>query len=233
MRRADRLFDIIQILRACTRPITALEIAQQLEVTTRTIYRDIAALQASRIPIEGAAGVGYVMRAGYDLPPLMFNEEEMEALVIGLAMLSRTSDKGLHGAAKSIMDKVNTSFSSNSVSRSTTSGKSFSGKKAFFVSKYGPRESAVVSLPEVRKAIRQQFKLKITYQDADGNHTQRIIWPLAIGYFIECEMIGAWCEHRNDYRNFRIDRVTEIENLDIIFSGNHQKFLDSWLSKQE
>ncbi|MGA8400013.1 MAG: HTH domain-containing protein, partial [Stellaceae bacterium] len=106
LRRADRLFDILQVLRAAKQPVTAASIADELEVTVRTVYRDIAALQARRIPIEGAAGIGYVLRRGFDLPPLMFTEDEAEAIAVGVRMLARTGDPGLQKAAESVLSKV-------------------------------------------------------------------------------------------------------------------------------
>src|SRR6266481_7273723 len=106
MRRADRLFDIIQTLRAAPRPLTAAALADKLEVTSRTIYRDVASLQASRVPIEGAAGIGYVLRRGFDLPPLMFTEDEAEAIAVAVRLLARTGDLGLQKAAESVLSKV-------------------------------------------------------------------------------------------------------------------------------
>ena len=106
LRRADRLFDIIRILRAASQPVTAAMIADDLEVTVRTVYRDVATLQARRIPIEGAAGVGYVLRRGYELPPLMFTEDEADAIAVGVRLLARTGDPGLQKAAKSVLSKV-------------------------------------------------------------------------------------------------------------------------------
>ena len=106
LRRADRLFDILRILRAARQPVTAAAIADQLEVTARTIYRDVATLQARRVPIEGAAGIGYVLRRGFDLPPLMFTEDEAEAIAVAVRMLARTGDPGLQKAAESVLSKV-------------------------------------------------------------------------------------------------------------------------------
>ncbi len=106
MRRADRLFDIIQTLRTAQAPVTAESLAKHLEVTVRTVYRDIATLQARRVPIEGAAGIGYVLRRGFDLPPLMFSTEEIEAIAVGMRMLRRTGDAGLQAAAETVLSKV-------------------------------------------------------------------------------------------------------------------------------
>jgi predicted DNA-binding transcriptional regulator YafY len=106
LRRADRLFDILRILRSATGPLTAAAIAEELEVTARTIYRDIATMQARRIPIEGAAGIGYQLRRGFELPPLMFTEDEAEAIAVGVRMLARTGDPGLQQAAERVLSKV-------------------------------------------------------------------------------------------------------------------------------
>ena len=106
LRRADRLFDIIRILRAASQPVTAAAIADELEVTVRTVYRDVATLQARRIPVEGAAGVGYVLRRGYELPPLMFTEDEAEVIAVGVRLLGRTGEPGLQKAAESVLSKV-------------------------------------------------------------------------------------------------------------------------------
>src|SRR5689334_23449670 len=106
MRRSDRLFDIIQRLRTASKPMTAATLANDLEVTPRTVYRDIATLQARRVPIEGAPGIGYVLRRGFDLPPLMFTEDEAEAIAVGVRMLARTGDPGLQKAAESVLSKV-------------------------------------------------------------------------------------------------------------------------------
>src|ERR1700761_3266599 len=107
-RRADRLFDIIQTLRAAVAPLTAGALAEQLEVTARRVYRDIAALQASRVPIEGAAGIGYVLRRGFDLPPLMFTADEIDAIAVGARLVRRLRDPGLQEAADSVLAKIAT-----------------------------------------------------------------------------------------------------------------------------
>src|SRR5580693_4879288 len=106
MRRSDRLFDVIQALRTARKPMTAAALAERLEVTVRTIYRDVATLQARRVPIEGAAGLGYMLRRGFDLPPLMFTTDEIDAIAVAMRMLHRTGDRGLQSAAESVLSKV-------------------------------------------------------------------------------------------------------------------------------
>ncbi|MEP5152815.1 YafY family protein, partial [Planktotalea sp.] len=160
MARSVRMFEIIQLLRNAEGPITAQRIAAELEVTPRTIYRDIASLQASRVPIEGEAGIGYVMRKGFDLPPVNFNIEEAEAITVGLAMIARTGDKGLKRAARSAAQKL-----SDATQLSHT----------LFASTWGSEEPSNVDLSDIRQAIRDEQKLQISYTNGDGISSTRII----------------------------------------------------------
>jgi predicted DNA-binding transcriptional regulator YafY len=215
MRRADRLFDIIQILRTGTGPITAKALADRLEVTARTIYRDVATLQARRISIEGAAGIGYVLRPGFDLPPLMFTAEETEAIAVGAAMLSRTGDPGLQSAAESVLSKV-------SVALPEALGRHLAAPP-FFVSRRGAPWPPVADLSAIRAAIRDEWKLRIAYSDTNGDQTDRVIWPVAVAYYVEATLIGAWCELRQDFRHFRADRIGSIDFLE-------ERFPIGWLT---
>lgn len=214
MGRSTRMFEIIQILRNAATPLTALQIATELEVTKRTVYRDIAALQAMRVPVEGAAGVGYVMRSGYDLPPINFDVEEAEAITVGLALIARTGDRGLIRAARSAAQKLN---DKTQLSRTV------------FASTWGVDEPAVIDLSTVRMAIREERKLSIGYQNADGIATHRIIWPIAIAYHSEVIMIAAWCELRQSLRHFRPDRVSAYEVLDASFVGEGDTLRQEWI----
>lgn len=222
MRRADRLFDIIQILRSAGKPVTAGEIASRLEVTVRTIYRDIVTLQASRVPIEGEAGVGYVLRSGFDLPPLMFNSDETEALLVGMSLLRRTSDRGLHAAAESVLAKVEAVLPSDR--------KAPLSIRPFYVCDYGAEPSPLIDLAEIRRTIRDSKKLDIDYQDAEGRATTRTIWPIAVAYYVEVELICAWCELREDFRHFRIDRISRISFLEESFADSGRHLVDEWMA---
>lgn len=207
MQRMNRLFEIIQILRAADRPLRADDMAAKLEVSARTIYRDIAALQAMRTPIEGEPGVGYVMRRGYDLPPLNFDQEEIEALRVGLSMLARSGDSGLQRAAQRICAKIeDLRWPADWLQ----------------VAPYGasPDDPAkgCVALADLRRAVREERKLRITYRNSDDAETTRIIRPVALVYHLECVMIAAWCELRGGFRHFRTDRIYECETLDDCFS---------------
>lgn len=208
------MFEIIQILRTAKQPLTAQQIADDLEVNKRTIYRDIAALQAMRVPVEGEAGVGYVMRSGYDLPPVNFNVEEAEAITVGLALIARTGDQGLMRAARTAAQKLNdtTKFS-----------------ETVFASTWGVTAPEVIDLTTVRHAIRQEHKLAISYRNGDGLETQRSIWPIAIAYHSEAIVIAAWCELRHDLRHFRPDRVSAYELLTETFIGHGDRLRQEWI----
>lgn len=214
MGRSTRMFEIIQILRNANKPRTAQQIAEELEVTKRTVYRDIAALQAMRVPVEGEAGVGYIMRSGYDLPPINFNVEEAEAITVGLALIARTGDRGLNRAARSAAQKL-----TDKTRLSET----------VFASTWGADEPEVVDLSIVRKAIREDQKLRISYRNGNGVDTCRTIWPIAIAYHSEAIVIAAWCELRNGLRHFRPDRVSEYEALTEGFVGQGDRLRQEWI----
>jgi len=225
LRRADRLFDIIRILRAASQPVTAAAIADELEVTVRTVYRDVATLQARRIPIEGAAGVGYVLRRGYELPPLMFTEDEAEAIAVGVRLLARTGDPGLQKAAKSVLSKVTLVVPDPLRDYLTTA--------PVYVSKSGAPVPARPDLPStIRRAIRATRKMRIAYQDGDGHSTKRVIQPFAVAYYTGATLICAWCELRNDVRHFRTDRVVSADVLEASFSIP-KTVIAKWLAEHQ
>lgn len=217
MQRSTRLFEIIQILRGSTRPTRAEDLAETLEVSVRTIYRDIAALQGMGTPVEGEAGIGYIMRRGYDLPPLNFDQEELEALRVGLSYLARSGDSGLQRAAKRVCDKV---AGLNQPS------------EWLQVAPWGapPDDNCegCIPLALVRRTIRESRKLKVLYRGSCGSETRRVLRPLALIYHLECVMIGAWCELRREFRHFRTDRIWEWEALDDTFADQAQTLRDLW-----
>jgi predicted DNA-binding transcriptional regulator YafY len=226
MRRADRLFDIIQTLRGTAGPLTAAALAEKLEVTARTIYRDVAALQASRMPIEGAAGIGYVLRRGFDLPPLMFTSDEIDAIAVGARHVRRLRDPQLQKAAESVLAKV-TAVVPEML-------RSYLSEAPFYVSEGSAPPITGLDLAEVRGAIHQARKMSIAYSDEKGRRTQRTIWPIAMAYYVDVTLIGAWCELRNDFRNFRADRIVSSRVLDENFSPERGRLAADWfaLSKE-
>ncbi len=209
MRRGDRLFDIIQTLRAAARPVTARMLAERLEVTERTVYRDIATLQARRVPIEGAAGIGYILRHGFELPPLMFTVEEIEAIIVGARLTRRLRDPGLEDAARGVLEKIGAVL--------PEALRAGAARARFFVSEGSHAELRGINLSDLRRAIRESRKLHIGYADANGQRTQRVIWPLGLAYFVNATVIGAWCELRQDFRHFRAERILDSAVLDTVF----------------
>jgi len=222
MRRSDRLFDIIQRLRTARAPVTAAALAEEMEVTPRTVYRDIVALQGSRVPIEGAAGVGYVLRRGYDLPPLMFTADEVEAISVGMRLLRRTRDPGLQQAANAVLSKL--------LSVLPDPLRLQLDAAPFHVSEGGAREPQAITLAELRVAIREARKLRISYRDAGGIISDRVIRPVALEYYVEVTLICGWCELRNDYRHFRADRIETAKLLGEYFAPEKASLLAGWLA---
>ncbi|MDF0601513.1 YafY family protein [Psychromarinibacter sp. C21-152] len=217
MQRLNRLFEVIQILRASPRPLRAEDLSDQLEVSPRTIYRDIAALQAMGTPIEGEAGIGYVMRRGYDLPPLNFDAEELEALRVGLSMLARSGDTGLQRAARRVCDKV----------AALNAPAEWLQVAPWGVPPDDPANGCT-ELTVFRQAVREERKLSILYRDGDGVETCRIIRPVALVYHIECVMVAAWCELRSGFRHFRTDRIWACKPLEDRFAGQGDALRALW-----
>lgn len=223
MRRADRLFDVLQLLRTASRPMTAAAMAERLEVTVRTIYRDVAALQAARVPIEGAPGLGYVMRQGFDLPPLMFNADEIDAITVGMRMVRRLRDAGLQRAAESVLSKTAT------VLPEALRG---GGAAPFVVSDGSNARPDGIDLAALRQAIRETRKVWIAYVDAEGRRSERTVWPLAMAYYVDVTVLGAWCELRGDLRNFRVERIEGSTILAERFSAENGRLLSEWIARQ-
>jgi predicted DNA-binding transcriptional regulator YafY len=209
--RSNRLFEIIQILRCASAPIPARALADSLEVTKRTIYGDIVTLQATGVPIEGAAGVGYVMRAGYNLPPLMFTADEIEAIVVGLSLLGRTGDFGLQAAAARVSQKIADVLPDRTGSLLET--------QPLLVSHWNAVPPSEVDYRLMRRAIRGEEKLRLQYRDAETRDTERTIRPLALVYYVDSVILAAWCELREDFRHFRLDRIFECTPTGEAFKG--------------
>ncbi|WP_439631541.1 helix-turn-helix transcriptional regulator [Shinella sp.] len=222
MRKASRLFEIIQILRLARKPVTGAEIAERLEVTVRSIYRDIAALQAMRVPVEGERGIGYILRPGFDLPPLMFSIEETEAVVLALALLERTGDTELRAAARRVGDKI--AGAVPPPLRQTLSA------RALHAWGTTPPQPEGIDLATVRRAIRDEEKLVIDYRDEYGRGTERTIRPIALIYYSETANIVAWCELRKAIRNFRAGRVEACEATGAHFPGEGDRLRQAWIS---
>lgn len=219
MRRADRLFRIVQILRR-GRVTTARRLARELEVSERTVYRDIADLMASGVPIRGEAGVGYAIDRGYDLPPLMFNTEEIDALVLGARMVESWCGEELASAAKDVLAKVEHVLPKRHRDRLE--------KTALFVPSFGWTLPGAESLADLRVALREMRKVRIAYADAVGQHSERVLRPLGLFFWGAVATLGAWCELRDGFRNFRVDRIKNLDLLDDRFEVEKGKSLNDY-----
>ncbi|MEM9062621.1 MAG: YafY family protein [Pseudomonadota bacterium] len=200
MRRADRLFDIVQYLRR-NKLVRASDLARDLEVSERTIYRDIAALIASGVPIEGEAGVGYLMREEIDLPPLMFNVEEIEALVFGARIVESWADPALAKAAVAALRKIEAVLPDNL--QSVMSDVAMDAPAGHY------EEPILIDRTTLREAIRARRKIDIVYCSKAGDSSQRTIRPLLVSFFGAVWNLTAWCELRRDFRTFRLDLIRE------------------------
>jgi predicted DNA-binding transcriptional regulator YafY len=208
MRRADRLFQIIQILRRERRPVTGRFMAAELETSVRTVYRDIADLIGQRVPIRGEAGMGYVLEGGFDLPPLMLTPDEIEAVVLGAQWVARRGDPSLAQAAGNLIAKIAASVPKNLLPYIETpavgSPPRWEGDPVGFV----------LDLAATRAQIRLGRKIALSYRDQEGRPTERVIWPVIIGYTDATRILVAWCELREAFRSFRADRIVEAVLLD-------------------
>lgn len=203
MRRADRLFQIVQILRR-RRLTTARHLAETLEISERTVYRDIRDLVSSGVPVEGEAGMGYRLR-GFDLPPLMFTREEVEALVFGARVVQSWADPGLARAASEAVAKIRAVLP---------------GDRSHLVDStplYAPedhyREKISVDLACLREAVRESWRLRFAYTDAAGSSTERTVHALGLFFYGPVWLLVGWCELRHDFRLFRLDRMRDLEVL--------------------
>src|SRR6266852_1479269 len=208
MRRADRLFGIIQRLRR-RRVVTARTLADQFEVSERTIYRDIRDLIASQVPIEGAAGMGYSLRSGYDLPPLMFDESELEAIVFGARIVQSWSDSEMARSAEAALSKIENVLPPH-LARLLAA-------RSLWAPSTSRQMPLAFDLVELRAAIRRSLKVRFGYHDEKGAETRRTIRPLTLWFEGPVWLAVAWCELRNDFRFFRLDRMQDVEFLDETF----------------
>lgn len=220
MRRADRLFQIILLL-GRGRVMTSRQLSEALEVSERTVYRDIADLIATGAPIDGEAGVGYLLRPGFHLPPLMFSMEELQALVLGMRMVRSWSDPALGRAAQSALTKVETVL--------PPERRAAIESTAFMVPDFHVPPAMVEPLELLRGAILANRKARFDYQRADGARSARTAWPLGLFFWGGAWTLGAWCELRQDFRTFRIDRMSAVEALNEAFEARRDSLLQDYI----
>lgn len=222
--RAARLLRLLQTLRRHRYPVTGNRLSQELGVSLRTLYRDIAALAAQGAQVVGSPGVGYLLRPGFLLPPLMLTQEEVEALVLGSRWVSRNGDSALQDAAADLLAKVEAILPANLREEMISSGLMVGPSRETPI---GDRE-----LADIRKAIRAQSKLKMRYIDSSYEETHRTVWPFALGYFDRALILAAWCELREGYRHFRIDRIQAFTALSERYSRSRRSLLQEWQTQQ-
>lgn len=219
MSKSQRLFDLMQMLRRHPRPVSGTELAREAGVSLRTVYRDIADLQALGAEIEGEPGVGYVLRPGFLLPPLMFSEEEIQAVALGVQWVQRQTDEGLALAAHNALAKIGAVLPSELRHKLDDS--------SFHVSRRTPKAPAV-DLQMLRQAMREQRKLRMIYRDPRGTETERVIWPIMLGFFEARRIIAGWCELREDFRSFRTDRIVRGRLLKERYPGRRRDLVRRW-----
>ena len=224
MRRADRLFQIIQTLRH-RRLTTAAQLAERLEVSERTIYRDMSDLSRSGVPIEGEAGVGYRLGKDFDLPPLMFDSSEIQALVFGARMVERWADDELSRAASSALEKVEAVL--------PESRRQHLRDTALFALAFQSPQEHKPHLQVLRRAIEERRVVALEYADESGRATQRRVRPLGLYFWGVTWTLGAWCELRSDFRNFRLDRIQACQASDECFALETPCTLEAYVAQMQ
>ena len=224
MSRAGRLLQLMQILRRHRHPVSGHVLADELGVSLRTLYRDIASLQGQGADIAGEPGLGYVLKPGFLLPPLMLSGEEIEALALGTQWVADRADPRLALAAREAMAKIAAVLPRDLAGTLESSG-------LVVPSRQSP--ALHIDLALVRQAIRAEKKLTIAYRDAAGAETARVIWPIALAFFEQTRVIVAWCELRQDFRSFRADRIAAVDALPERYPKRRMALLKEWRLREE
>ncbi len=224
MSRTERLFELIQALRRRRRPVTGRELAEEMSVSLRTVYRDLGTLIGQGAPIEGERGLGFVLRPGFTLPPLMFREEEIEALVLGARWVSQQPDQDLARAAHDAVARITAVLPEKLKERAESAG--------LYPAQVAPAASDAVDARILRQAIRLERKLRIVYRDNGGRTTKRTIWPLALAFFERVRVLVGWCEMRTDFRHFRTDRIVSATITDDPLPRRRRLLLREWHEKE-
>jgi predicted DNA-binding transcriptional regulator YafY len=221
MRRADRLFQIIELLRRHG-VLTATDIAEKLEVSVRTIYRDMDDISASGVPLRAEAGIGYALEKGYDLPPLMFTQGELESLEVAARLLASIADKELQAGAEAALAKIRAVLPHTLRNREDL---------AVFAPDFvlGPRMRA--AMPALRQALREQRKISLHYKKENGEESRRVLRPLGLIYWGRVWTLVAWCEWRDDFRHFCLDRMEQWDLLDLRFQAEPGKTLEDFMQR--
>ncbi|MCZ0734256.1 helix-turn-helix transcriptional regulator [Phreatobacter sp. AB_2022a] len=224
MSRSERLLDLLQLLRRYRRPVSGRALAAELGISIRTLYRDIATLQGQGADIEGEPGLGYVLRPGFMLPPLMFSEDEIEALVLGSRWVADRGDRRLGEAARNALAKIGAVLPPDLRGNLETA--------ALLVGPAAAAARETVELGAIRKAIRAERRVVIVYRDGEGRESERTIWPFALSYFDRVRIVLGWCELRAAFRHFRTDRIGSLTTLGSRYPRRRQALLREWRADQ-
>jgi predicted DNA-binding transcriptional regulator YafY len=223
--RTSRLFMLLDALRGHRRPVTATRLAEALSVSLRTIYRDIGTLVELGAPIDGEAGIGYVLRAGFFLPPLMFTEDELEALVLGARWVERQGDMALARAAGTALAKIATA--------SPRDLRDCLADTGLWAPMLSSPSAAELTLQPIREAIRREHKLRIAYVNESGDSSERVIWPIALAFMEKARVLAAWCEMRNGFRHFRADRIRQLTPLRLRYPTRRAALVKQWQAQEK
>lgn len=224
MSRTGRLFLLMDALRCHRRPVTAARLAAQLGVSERTIYRDVQTLCGLGAPLEGEAGVGYMLKAGFFLPPLMFGADEIEALVLGARWVRRQGDEALAQAASSALAKI--------AAATPRDLRDDMAETSLWVPLGDVDHASDVHVRPVREAIRYQHRLRMAYRDEKGAESERMVWPFALAFFEGRRLLAAWCEMRTAFRHFRIDRIAAVASTGERYPARRHELLATWRREQ-
>lgn len=224
MSRSHRLFDLMQVLRRHRGTVSGQTLAQETGVSLRTIRRDIATLQTMGADIEGEAGIGYILRPGFLLPPMSFTTEEIQALVVGAQWVTRQTDDALALAAQNALAKIGGVLPADA--------RRVLDDDSMYVARRREDESGL-DLSLVRLAMREQRKLRIAYADHGGTQSERVIWPIMLGFVQTKRFIAGWCELRQDYRLFRADRISRIEFLQETYPRSRRQMVKEWRAQAD
>lgn len=220
MSRTSRLFELLGLLRARRTPVTALDLARELGISLRSVYRDIETLRSLGAPLEGQAGVGYCLGDGFFLPEFAFSPDELDALILGLGWVRQRADPALAQCSESALAKI---LAARKNGPATNHEPPALVTAASASERMDPPQAALL-----RNAIRRQRKVEISYEDARGSLSDRTIWPIAIVYFDDVRVLAAWCERRSDFRHFRVDRLRVKAISEERYPGRRQSIVKRW-----
>ena len=219
MARSQRLFELIQVLRRHRQPVSGQALADELSVSLRTVYRDIQTLIGQGATIDGEAGLGFVLRPGFVLPPLMFSDEELEALVLGLRWVAQRTDASFEHAAMNALAKIAAVLPDDL--RNNVEG-------IGLIAVPSHSADARHDLAPIRAAIRSEQMVVLDYADVKGEHTRRTVWPIALAFFENSRVLAAWCELRQDFRHFRIDRIIALHETGQRYPQRRRVLMKQW-----